>query len=156
MLFRCLTIAALILRTTAQPDAELPNGDQNTTNSTARNSIAINEPSDSTSPMAFACQSCADTFSDCGIACLAPNLTWENIFRCQGYCKEVLCNGRIGPVSLCTSIVSTGLTSLAMSNCLQVQSVRRLAGAIYHLCLDRTSGSNDFLIHSTFVDREAL
>jgi hypothetical protein len=49
----------------------------------------------------FSCQTCADAFSECGIACLLPSLTWENIFKCQGYCKEMLCNGEIGKVRFC-------------------------------------------------------
>jgi hypothetical protein len=109
MLTRLLsTLAAVALRALAQQDA------QQTTNAPAQPAslvevIATTATSKSTanppavSPAVFNCFACGDAFSTCGIDCLVPDLTWENIGRCQAVCKEKLCNGVIGQVSALSS-----------------------------------------------------
>ncbi|KIW01387.1 hypothetical protein, variant [Verruconis gallopava] len=65
----------------------------------------------------FSCHSCADFYGSCGIDCAQPNLTWANIFNCEGYCKGKLCNGPFGQPcrNLCQYSICDGLPLTTMA-----------------------------------------
>jgi hypothetical protein len=106
MLFKLITIIAAIA---ISASAQEPDQTTQQPESTLRPSVVEITPSQSAEAQApFNCQACADLYSKCGIDCLMPDLTWENIYKCQFVCKEHLCNGVIGQVSTRT------LSSLAI------------------------------------------